>query len=84
MFIAAATTDASLEFSAATSVDERAAMLLNAFIAMLADVPVEPRPWDKLVADLTAIMMFWASVWNLTAAAAVAAVVAPVSAATGS
>ena len=84
VFIAAATTAESLEVKAAASAVDKAAMYLNAFIAMLAVVPVAPKPSDKLVADLTAIMMFCARVWNLMAAAAVLAVVAPASAATGS
>ena len=58
--MAAATTVESLEVRAAASVVDKAAMFLNAFIAMLAVVPVEPKPSDKLVADLTATIMFWA------------------------
>ena len=85
LFIAAATTVESLEVRAAASVVDKAAMFLNAFIAMLAVVPVEPKPSDKLVADLTATMMFWARVWNLMAAAAATTLVpASERAATGS
>ena len=58
VFIAAATTVESLEVRAAASVVDKAAMFVNAVLAMLAVVPSAPKPSDKLVADLTATMMF--------------------------
>ena len=58
LVIAAATTAESLEVRAVASAVDKAAIFLNAFIAILAVVPVAPKPSDKLVADLTAIMMF--------------------------
>ena len=72
VFIAAATTVASLEVSFAASAVDKAAIFLNAFIAILAVVPVAPKPSERLVTDLTATMMFCAKFWNLMAAAAAA------------
>ena len=87
MFIAVAKIDASLEVRTAAppSLFAKAAIFLKAFIAILAVVTVAPKPSDKLVADLTIIMMFWARFWNAIAAAAAATLVpAPARAATGS
>ena len=74
----------SLEVRAAALVADKAAMFLNAFIAMVAVVPVALRPSERLVADLTTTMIFCASVWNWMAAAAAAGVLALAIAATGS